>query len=82
MDTAARCTNTKGAAARLASSSSYLEKGRVGTGATFIKIGQAVRYALGNLDDFADTRAHASTSENTMPRTYAPVDIRRLTAIK
>jgi hypothetical protein len=64
MDTAATYTNTRGAAAHLACSTSYLEKGRLtGGGPRFIKIGKAVRYRLADLDAFAESRSHASTSE-------------------
>ena len=68
MDIAARYTNTRGAAAHLACSASYLEKCRVtGAGPKYIKIGRAVRYKLDDLDAFANARAHESTSEYVMP---------------
>jgi hypothetical protein len=57
-------TDTRGAAAHLACSASYLEKCRVtGAGPRFLKIGKAVRYRLADLDAFAEARAHGSTSE-------------------
>jgi hypothetical protein len=57
-------TDTRGAAAHLACSASFLEKCRVtGVGPKFIKIGRAVRYALADLDAFANARVHGSTAE-------------------
>ncbi len=64
MDAAPKYTNTRGAAAHLVCSVSFLEKSRLtGGGPRFIKIGKAVRYRLADLDSFADARAHSSTSE-------------------
>jgi hypothetical protein len=57
-------TNTRGAAAHLACSASYLEKCRVaGGGPKFIKIGRAVRYTLEDLDAFARAHVHDATAE-------------------
>jgi|NGEPerStandDraft_6_1074524.scaffolds.fasta_scaffold89627_2 hypothetical protein len=59
-----RYTNTRGAAAHLACSASFLEKCRVtGGGPAFVKLGRAVRYRLEDLDAFARARIHGATSE-------------------
>src|SRR5262249_14404407 len=64
MDASTKYTNTRGAAAYLTCSKSYLEKVRLtGGGPRFIKIGKAVRYRFADLDAFAEGRSHASTSE-------------------
>jgi len=64
MDALPQYTNTRGAAAYLDFSASYLVKLRLtGGGPRFIKIGKAVRYRLADMDAFADARSHASTSE-------------------
>jgi hypothetical protein len=64
MTASQKYTDTRGAAAHLACSASYLEKCRItGAGPRFLKIGKAVRYKLADLDAFADARAHGSTSE-------------------
>jgi hypothetical protein len=66
--------DTRGAAAYLACSTSYLEKCRVsGRGPRFIKIGKAVRYKIEDLDAWANSRAHGSTSEYPA-RAPAPVE--------
>jgi hypothetical protein len=64
MSSAPTYTDTRGAAAHLACSASYLEKERVaGGGPRFIKIGKAVRYKIDDLDAWASSRTFASTSE-------------------
>ena len=65
-------TDTRGAAAHLACSASFLEKCRVaGGGPTFVKLGRAVRYRIEDLDAFARARVHGATSEYT--RKSAPL---------
>ncbi len=65
-------TNTRGAAAHLACSASFLEKCRVtGGGPAFVKLGRAVRYRLEDLDAFASARVHGSTSEYIRARAAA-----------
>ena len=64
MAEASRYTNTKGAAAYLACSASYLEKCRVAGGdPRFLKIGKAVRYKIADLENWASARGHESTAE-------------------
>jgi len=64
METSTKYMNTRGVAAYLNCSTSYLEKTPLtGGGPRFIKIGKAVRYRLADLDAYADARSHASTSE-------------------
>ena len=64
MSPAPTYTDTRGAAAHLACSASYLEKERVtGGGPRFIKIGKSVRYRIADLDAWASGRTFGSTSE-------------------
>ena len=56
--------DTVGAARHLALSASYLEKLRVkGGGPSFAALGRAVRYRMCDLDNWAEARLVASTSE-------------------
>lgn len=64
MTSTSRYTNTRGAAKRLACSTSYLEKRRGrGGGPRFLKIGKAVRYSFDDLDLWVSSLTHESIAE-------------------
>lgn len=57
-------TDVRGAAAHLNLSPAFLNKLRVvGTGPKFYKFGRLVRYRIGDLDCWSQTRARMNTSE-------------------